>query len=256
LSLQEVTAGRKMLIWFPPAAMKTTAPLFLVYGPRVAFSMMMYAVLPILMIQASSPAACISIVSSSISVAGNAGGNSYAGENSGESIGQTADGSIWMSASSGSMTTSGATLKSFSRLIGGSGRDWGGGSSRVTLIGVFQPLSRDLVFEFSGLTGYHAFESYIDYTLTDLTTNTLIEGFHWAEETGLGWTGGQSLPYTAQYMLDLAHQYQLNIYARSYPGDFREGYANLELTIVPETTSTLLAALSFVVITFRRNRKS
>ncbi len=157
--------------------------------------------------------------------------------------------------SSGSMTTSGATLNSLSRLIGGSGLEWGYGFSRVTLISVFQPLSRNLVFEFTGSTGSHDFESYIDYALTDLTTNTLIENFRWAQEIGQGWTGGQSLPYTAQYMLDIAHEYQLNIYAQSRPGDFRSGYANLELTIVPETTSTLLAALSFVVITFRRNRR-
>lgn len=203
--------------------------------------------------QAPSNAACIAIVTSSVSVAGKAGANSYTQASSGECVGTTADGSIWKANSSGELTTSGATVNSSCDLISGSGSDWSpGGSSRATLIGVFRPFSPSLTFEFTGSAGYHAFESYIDYSLKDVTTNTLIDNIHWAQEWG--WEGGTSLPYTATYTLDMAHEYQLVIYAQSRTGDWRHGYSNLELKIVPEASPVLLATVGLVGLSLMRKR--
>jgi hypothetical protein len=213
-------------------------------------------VIVILSCYAPLQAASIVIISSTVSVQGRASGNVYSNADGGAISGATGDGSNWRASSSGSMSTSGATLNAVSELLSGRGDGWiNSAYSTVTLSSVFQPLSSNLEFQFTGYTESHSWESFIDYTLTDLTTNLLIQSKRWAKETVV-WTGGNSLPYSVTYPLNVGHQYRLDLFAKSEIGDFRDGSANLNLTIVPEPMSMLLLAPGLVGLTLRRNRKA
>ncbi len=198
-------------------------------------------------------AAAISIISSSVVVQGKAGETCYAGLHSGSSTGTTGDGSIWEAASSGSITSTRVTLNAISRMLTGAGDDWwNAGYSEVCMTSRFKPLSRNITFNFTGSTGYHAFESWIDYTLTDLTAATPFQSASWRYESD--WVT-DSLPYTANLVLNVDHEYELLLLAKSTIGDSREGFANLELQIVPEPASAALLGIGLAGMIFRRSRK-
>jgi len=197
-------------------------------------------------------AAAISIISSSVTVQGKAGANTYAGANNGNSNGITADGSTWSASSSGSITTTGANLSAVSDLLSGPGNSWiNAGYSQVSLASVFQPLTPNITFKFTGSVRFHSDESYINYSLTDLTASTTVGSALWAYE--FGWTQ-DILPYTADMVLNVNHQYQLQLLARSAIGDFRQGYANLNLQIVPEPAPAALFAIALAGMILRRSR--
>lgn len=197
-------------------------------------------------------AAAVSIISSSVTVQGKAGANTYSGANSGSITGTTGDGSTWRASSSGSITTTGASLSAVSDLLDGPGNSWiNAGYSEVSLIGVFQPLTPNIKFEFTGSARFHSDESYINYSLTDLATSTTVGSALWAYE--FGWTQDM-LPYTANVVLNVNHQYQLQLLARSAIGDFRQGYANLNLQIIPEPAPATILAIALAGMIFRRSR--
>lgn len=207
----------------------------------------------ILGLHAPLHAAAIVIISSSITVEGKAGANTYSGTNSGSTAGTTADGSNWIASSSGFITTTGATVNAASDWLGGPGNSWiTAGYSQVSLTSAFRPLTPNITFKFTGSTGYHAFESWINYTLTDLTALSNVDTRVWAYD--FGWTQ-HALPYTASLMLNVNHQYQLHLLARSAIGDFRQGYANLNLQIVPEPTPAALFSFTLAGMIFRRSRR-
>lgn len=195
----------------------------------------------------------IVILSSSITVEGKAGANTYSGTNSGSTTGTTADGSNWIASSSGSITTTGATVNAVSHWLGGPGNSWiNAGYSQVSLTSAFQPLTSNITFKFTGSTRYHAFESWINYTLTDLTALSNVDTRVWAYD--FGWTQ-DILPYAANLTLNVNHQYQLQLLARSAIGDFREGSVNLNLQIVPEPAPAGLLAIALAGTIFRRSRR-
>lgn len=209
----------------------------------------------IMMLSLQSPlqAAAISIISSSATVQGKAGTNTYSGSNSGSITGITGDGSTWSASSSGSITTTGATLSAVSDLQSGPGNSWPNAAySQVTLTSIFQPLTPDITFKFTGNARFHSNESYINYTLTDLTAAYSVATALWAYD--FGWTQ-DILPYTANLTLNVNHQYQLQLLARSAIGDFRQGYANLNLQIVPEPAPAGLLAIALAGMIFRRSRR-
>lgn len=209
----------------------------------------------IMMLSLHSPlqAAAISIISSSVTVQGKAGANTYSGSNNGSTTGTTGDGSTWSASSSGSITTTGATLSAISDLVDGPGNSWSNaGYSQISLTSVFQPLTPNITFNFTGSARYHSYESYITYALTDLTASLSSGSALWAYD--FGWTQDE-LPYTANLTLNVNHQYQLQLLARSAIGDFRQGYANLSLQIVPEPAPAGLLAIAFAGMIFRRSRK-
>ncbi len=201
-------------------------------------------------------AAYISLDSSTVTVAGRAGGNTY--PPGGSCTGTTGDGSTWFASSSGSMSSSGATLNAECHLVSGSGDAWmGAASSMVELKSDFWPLSRKLIFKFTGSTGDHSFESYCDYSLTDLTTNEPVDKRHWAWEYNWRWMGEDSLPYMDDYTFELDHKYQLILSANSRIGDLRQGYANLQLSIIPEPASLLLLGLGgFGLLSARKSKRA
>lgn len=206
----------------------------------------------ILGLNAPLQAAAIVIISSSITVEGKAGANTYSGTNSGSTTGTTADGSNWIASSSGSISTTGAALSAVSKLHSGRGDDFlYAGYSQVSLTSAFQPLTPNITFKFTGSTRYHAFESWINYTLTDLTALSNVDTRVWAYD--FGWTQ-DILPYTANLTLNVNHQYQLQLLARSAIGDFREGAVNLNLQIVPEPAPAGLLAIALAGMIFRRFR--
>ena len=201
-------------------------------------------------------AAAISIISSSITVHGKAGANIYSGSNNGNAIGTTGPPfalSQWTASSAGSITTTGATLNAVSELVDGNGDSyWIAGYSEVTLTCVFQPLSPNIIFNFTGSTGYRNFESYIDFTLKDLTTPANLRSARWAYD---GFWTQDALPYTANLSLNVGHEYELFMLARSTIGDQRRGFANLNLQIVPEPSSAALVVMGLAGLVFRRSRK-
>jgi hypothetical protein len=200
--------------------------------------------------------AAISIISSSVSVQGRAAGNTYSGANNGSVTGTTGDGSTWEAVSSGSITPTGASLNATSRFLSGAGDGWwSAGYSQVSVTSVFQPLTPNITFKFTGSTGHHALESWINYTLTDLTASTLVQSASWKYEVFSGWTTQDILPYTANLTLNVNHQYHLQLHARSEIGDFRQGYANLNLKIVPEPAPAGLLAIALAGTIFRRSRR-
>lgn len=201
-------------------------------------------------------AAVVSIISSSVAVQGMAGGNAYSGVDSGSTTGSTADGSTWRASSSGSITTNGASLSAVSNLQSGRGDDFlNAGYSQVLLTSVFQPLTPDVTFKFTGSTSYHAFESWMNYTLTDLTVSTLVLS---ASSKYEAWESPTQdiVPYTGNLRLNVNHQYQLQLLARSGIGDFRQGHANLNMQIIPEPAPAGLLAIALAGMISRRSRKA
>jgi len=220
-----------------------------------------YAAILLLGIQAPSFAAVISILSSSFMVDGKAGASFYStsvngNSNSGSVVGTTgppSDLSEWKASSSGLITTSGVALTATSGLTLGSGSSFiNSGYSQVSLASIFQPLSSRITFAFTGSTGVNAFESWVDYILTDLTLGTQIQSKRWAQDRGV-W-GADSLPFTETYALDVTHQYELKLLARSSIGDSRQGYASLDLNIIPEPASAALLAIAAAGMTGLRRR--
>jgi hypothetical protein len=209
-------------------------------------------------------AAVISIISSSVTVQSKAGQNSYSGTINGNSNsasitginGPQGDLSEWEALSSGSITTTGAALSAVSRLINGSGNSvFNSGYSQVSLTSDFQPLTPNITFILSGSTGFQPNESYIDYSLTDLTVNGPIQSRRWAQDRGeWGNFGLDSLPYSSNLLLNTSHLYRLQLLTRSTNGDARQGYANLNLQIVPEPASAALVIIGFAGMIFRRTR--
>ena len=205
--------------------------------------------------QAALHAAAISIISSSVAVQGRAGTNTYSGSNSGNTTGTTEDGSVWRASGSGSITVTGATLSAVSELIdgpGGIGREVPA-ESQVTLTSIFQPVTPNIIFNFTGSTRYHAFESYITFTVKDLAAPAItIKSANWAYD---GFWMQDSLPYSTSLSLDVGHQYELVLFAKSAVGDYRAGHATLDLQIVPEPTSAALVAMGFTGMICRRSRR-
>lgn len=214
----------------------------------------------LLAILESSRAAGIILESSSVSVVGRAGNATYSGSNTGQTSGfNTA--STWSAASSGTMTTSGATLDSLCLLVSGSGDDWiwNSAAATVTVTCIFQPVLTSLTFQFTGSSGRHFFESYSNYSLKNLNTNTLLDEVRWSTDQPYpnfsGWDNWQPLSYTATYPnLNLDHRYELTLLSQSQIGDFRNGWSNLQLVIVPEPSSSMLLSLGATGFLLHRRR--
>ncbi len=208
----------------------------------------------------SSRAAGIILESSSVSVVGRAGNTTYSGSNAGQAAGFNTE-STWSATSSGTMTSSGATLDSQCRLVSGFGEDWisNSAAATVTVTCVFQPILTSLTFKFTGSTGMHFFESYSNYSLRNLNTNILMDEVRWSTDQPYsnfsGWGNWKPQPYTTTYSnLNLDHRYELTLLSQSQIGDFRNGWSNLQLVIVPEPSSIMLLSLGATGLLLHRRR--
>lgn len=103
----------------------------------------------------------------------------------------------------------------------------------------FEVDSPDLVLAYSGLTMAHSFENWCDYTLTDMTTNTVLDSHRWATEDF-------ELQFysVVNYTLDPAHTFELSLHSYADSGDLAGSMSTLTCAVVPEpATGLALGAL-------------
>lgn len=108
---------------------------------------------------------------------------------------------------------------------------------------VFLPNTTPVTIDFTGLSGFHSFESGLTYSLQDLTGCILLDTKSWEYETGEGWVD-DVLPYQGIYDLDTSHAYRITIGAHAQLGDQREGFGYLAAVFAPEPGSGMLLALA------------
>jgi hypothetical protein len=118
---------------------------------------------------------------------------------------------------------------------------------------VFRPNVTPLTIDFSGMSGFHSFESGLVYTLQDLTTLSPLDTKSWEYESGVGWVD-DVLPYQGIYEMDASHAYLITIGAYAHLGDQREGFAQLAAIFAPELGSGALLVLGVSAAALLRRR--
>lgn len=109
---------------------------------------------------------------------------------------------------------------------------------------VFSPLATNLQFQYAGSVEMHAFENKVWARVFDITDNLLVDYRQWTTELSSGLTFNESADYT----LNLEHQYELQLYAKVFAGDNPGVTSSLEVSIVPEPCSLILLGLGGLVL--------
>jgi hypothetical protein len=125
---------------------------------------------------------------------------------------------------------------------------------------IFNPFSEELSISLNGVIGVWWFENKAKMTLTNLSTNSLVSSYYSPSYTG---TSPFYIPFDMRNYaftwdttveVNPAHQYELIIYTSAHREEGGYSSASLNLTLVPETGTTLLTAMAVLVLCGRRQR--
>jgi hypothetical protein len=128
---------------------------------------------------------------------------------------------------------------------------WGIAPANAQVDYVFSPVTSSLELFFTGITGYHCWESWCTFELKDLNTLEIVDSRKWAWEINWGWDyveDRDDLPYTGMYPMNPDHLYSMTLVAHATPGDQRRGYVHLEMTTIPEPATLILLGLGGMIL--------
>jgi hypothetical protein len=126
---------------------------------------------------------------------------------------------------------------------------------------VFMPFSREISISLNGVIGVWWFENQAYMRLTNRSTNFLVSSYHSPSYTGIPPFAGEEddmveypFSWDATVEVNPEDEYELIIFVGARSGEGGDGSASLNLTLVPEPGTTLLAGMAALFICGRRHR--
>ncbi len=127
---------------------------------------------------------------------------------------------------------------------------------------VFTPLSRQLSILLGGKIGVWWFENDARMTLTDRTTNSLVSLYQspsYSFQNPFSGTNDMvdyQINWNATVEVNPQHTYELILFVRAHRGEGGSGSASLDLTVMPEPRTAMLAGIAVLLTCARRQRLS